>query len=576
MPNTDHDNPKRWLKSLGSVLPSEPNHPTRIALRAYGLALTLSLGPALIPFVTKPLFSRGRKVISIAKFFDVLKRELRHDGFAFAITTAVAGGPVLRTLWKKALDAEERDDAAVVTEQNRQRTYCQQSYSRLKALLKTLETASNQMLFLTNALATLVGFLLLRSGRERQQIANRARSRRKVTGLHSFPTLDFTLFLVVRALDAKVQGFIHDRFSTDPRPTDKPGDATLESTSQKALSSPNRISKHARQLSMQVDAFAFWLCSSRIMWCYFYEPYRLPGSYVKWITALANVDDRLFEALRLIRAKKWSYISGSKEHSEMLQGFAKDLGYPASWGDPALLPAYGGAAANEAWKSLGVTTRPGVGGIPCELVHAEFGKSMGLASSCHANAALRGAKGFMQALAIYIPAHFIPVLLTRPGSLLQLSRVLQTTGAALRSSAFLSTFLALYFYTVCFTRTMVLAKLLPFISHQFWDGPYGCLFAGSLACGTSIWVENGRRRGEMALYVLPRALRTCLPQNLSKKSLPFARLAESFAFVASMSVLLQAGSKRPDSLRGLSRWALDFVLNGRESGKGDTTAERGI
>lgn len=55
--------------------------------------------------------------------------------------------------------------------------------------------------------------------------------------------------------------------------------------------------------------------------------------------------------------------------------------------------------------------------------------------------------------------------------------------------------------------------MLPWIPHDFWDGPFGCAFAGSLVCGGSIWIEQGRRRGEMALYVLPRAIRACLPER---------------------------------------------------------------
>lgn len=49
---------------------------------------------------------------------------------------------------------------------------------------------------------------------------------------------------------------------------------------------------------------------------------------------------------------------------------------------------------------------------------------------------------------------------------------------------------------------------------------------GSLLCGSSIWLENGRRRGEMALYVLPRAVRTILPDKLVKSGHRGMRLAE--------------------------------------------------
>lgn len=110
-------------------------------------------------------------------------------------------------------------------------------------------------------------------------------------------------------------------------------------------------------------------------------------------------------------------------------------------------------------------------------------------------------------------AHFLPVILTRPQILIRPHRTIQTLFGAVRSATFLSVFVASYWFAVCFTRSLVLAKYLPFVSHDFWDGPSGCMLAGSLVCGSSIWIENGKRRGEMALYVLPKALRTYLPDS---------------------------------------------------------------
>lgn len=109
-----------------------------------------------------------------------------------------------------------------------------------------------------------------------------------------------------------------------------------------------------------------------------------------------------------------------------------------------------------------------------------------------------------------VQVHFLPVLLTGPGKLLSLPFLQQTILSVLRSSLFLSTFLASVWSFVCFTRTLVIARLFPSISHNFYDGPFGCILAGCLACGGSIWIEKGRRRGEMALYVLPKALRSLL------------------------------------------------------------------
>lgn len=172
--------------------------------------------------------------------------------------------------------------------------------------------------------------------------------------------------------------------------------------------------------------------------------------------------------------------------------------------------------------------------------------------------------------------------MTRPQTLFRPHRFLQTLLAALRSATFLSAFVASYWFAVCFTRSLVLAKYLPFISHNFWDGPLGCMLAGSLLCGSSIWIENGKRRGEMALYVMPKALRACLPDNWVKVGSRRARIVERSAcrlahllisntinrviIIFSISSLLTAAVHRPESLRGLSRWTLSFIMNGPNAG----------
>jgi hypothetical protein len=122
--------------------------------------------------------------------------------------------------------------------------------------------------------------------------------------------------------------------------------------------------------------------------------------------------------------------------------------------------------------------------------------------------------------------------MTRPQTLLRPHRFLQAMIGAFRSATFLSTFVASYYFTVCLTRSLVLAKRLPFISHNFWDGRFGGIFVGSLVCGNSIWIENGKRRGEMALYVMPKALRACLPDTWLKAG-KHGGVAERYALTVS-------------------------------------------
>lgn len=106
--------------------------------------------------------------------------------------------------------------------------------------------------------------------------------------------------------------------------------------------------------------------------------------------------------MRVIRSKEWIY-GHSSAHSHLLTSYAKDCGYPSSWGDPQVLPAFGGADANVAWKALGVLGRRGVGGLPCELVHSRITKRWGFDNSCLTNVGVRFCLGFIEAMALYLP-----------------------------------------------------------------------------------------------------------------------------------------------------------------------------
>jgi len=354
-------------------------------------------------------------------------------------------------------------------------------------------------------------------------------------------SFDLTLFLVVRAADSLVShGLLAFADHSD-------GDHDHKRRTLKARQS-------------MVDSLLFQLSSARIMWCFFYLPHLLPKAYHKWINALARVDDRLTHTLRLIHSRDWLYSTGSTSHRTLLTSYAKDLGYPASWGDPYQIPNHGGKSALNTWKAMDVP-RGGIGGIPCELVHGTV-----TGSSCTANASLRFFHAIPKALLIYLPVHIIPALLrlrTVPSSKELYSLLLPRITGAFRSSAFLSTFLAAFYYAVCMTRTIVpsfIAKMSPSLAqlftNDFIDGPYGCILAGSLACGGSIWIEDSRRRGEMALYVLPRALETIFSQAKGRAG----GILERGLCTLCLAYLLTSAAHTPETLRGLSGWSLGLVL----------------
>ncbi|KAF8587278.1 hypothetical protein K439DRAFT_1338658 [Ramaria rubella] len=314
-----------------------------------------------------------------------------------------------------------------------------------------------------------------------------------------------------------------------------------------------------KRLSTDLDAIVFWLACSRIMWCFFYQPERLPRSYVKWITSLADMDSRLLLALRAIRNGSWQYARPSETHAHLLITMASDLALNPLLGDPNHLPAHGGAEANRAWTALGYQGRRGIGGVPCNIVHC------GIAGdSCTGNALLRGLRAFGQALLIYTPVHVIPALLSNPTQVL--TDPLPIILSLVRSASFLSTFVSSIWFTVCFVRTLFIARIFPQISHNILDGPQGCILAGCLICGASLGIENGRRRGEIALYVLPRAIRACLPDKWVKSGSWSIRGAERLAFVLSLASILTTAVHQPEVLRGLSRWTVAYIMSGTSTG----------
>ncbi|KAG1825935.1 uncharacterized protein BJ212DRAFT_1260134 [Suillus subaureus] len=563
-PDSDHSKISwRNIANPKNLWPDDPSHPAKVAIRTYSLSLSLSLGPVLLP-VALTLVNRSSSLETrLGSFRRVLRREVGLTGFPFAITVAVCGGIALKHFWEAVgvrhvtvdkQDSPEVRRQPVVASTFQRRTTVLSLAAQICSRMSNSTPSGSQKAFLSNILSSTIALFLLQ------------RARPSKAGSHRpFTTFGFTLLFFCRATDAIMQHFLS---------VESARKANLFNTSTNR-SNPNKPSadvpmpakgdskakKWHQSTVAWLDAVVFWACSARIMWCFFYQPHRLPPSYVKWISSLANLDKRLLDALRVMRSKEWVY-GHSSTHSHLLTSYANDRGYPSSWGDPQVLPACGGTDADVVWKALGVPDRGGVGGLPCELLHSGITTRWGLDNSCLTNVGVRFCLAFIEAMALYLPVHFLPLLFTRPSSILQRHRAIPALLAAIRSATFLSTFLSSYFSAVCLTRTLVLAKLFPWIPHDVWDGPHGCVLAGSLTCGWSILIENTRRRGEMALYVLPRAVKASLPAKWIAGNHAGARLAERIVFVLSLASLLTFAVHEPESLRGLSRWTLAFVMKG--------------
>ncbi|PYH78016.1 integral membrane protein [Aspergillus uvarum CBS 121591] len=262
------------------------------------------------------------------------------------------------------------------------------------------------------------------------------------------------------------------------------------------------------------NAGAFAASAAIVMWAWFYMPERLPRSYERWIGEVAKVDARLIEALR--RARRGVLVYGKNTgQAPLLQSMCRDYGWPLNWGDPS-------------------STVP----IPCEMVH------MGCGPSCEKHAVSRFARTFKFACATYIPIQ----LLLRLRKLKSMSSLKHALSTALRSSAFLASFVSMFYYSVCLARTRLGPKIFPrdTITPMMWDSGL-CVGAGCLMCGWSILIESAQRRQEIALFVAPRAAATVMPRFYDKKYL----YRERIAFAISAAVLLTCAQERPEMVRGV-------------------------
>jgi len=289
------------------------------------------------------------------------------------------------------------------------------------------------------------------------------------------------------------------------------------------------------------DPLLFSVSSALVMWAWFYHPDALPPEYNKWITRAAEVDGRLIEALR--RCRSGALVYGQETgQADLLGSMCVDYNLPYVWGDPA-------------------RTIP----FPCELVH------MGVGPSCEKHAISRFLRALPMAGATYVPLTLL--LLFRSPSKLKSSRaLLRALRSAARSSCFLASFIALFYYGVCLARTRIGPRLLLPLPPEYLCLPSPptaqtlasksymrsllaarqridsglCVATGCAMCGLSILWEKSSKRKDFALFVAPKALATLLPRRFEKEW----EVWEEGAFAASVAAVLTAAEEGGGVVRG--------------------------
>ena len=255
------------------ALPTD--HPAKISSRTYGLALLLSLGPALLPFVAKVVslakagkdIDRVRVGKLVAGLGRLLRRELGPFGFAFAVTAAVAGGSLLQNVFEgleKPVDVSLQNGDADLGATG---GGLNSTFKNFKSTLRRYWTSLSdvQQTFLSNALASTVTILLLQwktaPGRPSNIPELPLTFPIDDTPKHNgtSPTLNLTLVLFARALDSVVHGGLQDELLRRLKGKRCGSTEVAEATSRDPVHAKEWFNKCISNL----DSLVFCVCSAR-------------------------------------------------------------------------------------------------------------------------------------------------------------------------------------------------------------------------------------------------------------------------------------------------------------------------
>ena len=463
-------------------------------VRAYSLAFLASVGPRLVGFVR---VLRDRDLTLSAKFellLTILKTATQVRRFPTTAALIVGGAttiPDLLLAFLRLLLQALKTDGTIL---------------RSSAFVRSLR-------FCSTFTSAFLAFSLL--NKDVSWIRKRARSRGATESefsqvdypnQHHLPpptsypryagkTIDFTLFALLRAADVAAI-------------------TAWASTRSRSWHPEHRHPRAVGFLKKIADPWIFATSASIIMWSWFYAPMRLPKAYNQWISRAANLDPRLLRTLRLCRQGDFLYGQDTRQ-APMLKSLCNELGMPDQWGDPS-------------------KTIP----IPCELYHC------GTGPSCEAHAITRLLDSWKFFMSLYLPLQLLTKL-RRPSE----QALINAIKDASRSSSFLASFVAIFYYSVCLARTRLGPKFFSStaVTAQMWDSGL-CVLAGCLTCGWSIILEQASKRQEFAFFVAPRALATLLPRVYDRKYMR----REQVVFALSVTVVLDAvKSRSPGTVRGM-------------------------
>ncbi|GAB1519556.1 hypothetical protein RhiTH_002624 [Rhizoctonia solani] len=280
------------------------------------------------------------------------------------------------------------------------------------------------------------------------------------------------------------------------------------------------------------DVMVFSLCCGQIMYAFLLSPTTIPRSYRVWIQRASKVPTACVRMNHdLTRTGKFNI---------------EDIKELISW--EKTTPAN----KDRLMARLEAATKGHFGPhfAPCEAVHPFF-------DSCKSVPLDRFIAVSSWMVPIYGALHFIPMILFKQSEFMKqpLKMLKRSAYGTARSSAFLGVFVVIYQTYFCFKHNLYLAARLRYIPHnlRFAFISRASWWLGGFLSGLSLLVEDKRRRGELAMYVLPRGLESAWGVMRRRGWVPIVPGGENLLCAMGMGMVMATYQTSPQHLSGMVR-----------------------
>ncbi|KAL3521365.1 hypothetical protein ACH5RR_019514 [Cinchona calisaya] len=272
------------------------------------------------------------------------------------------------------------------------------------------------------------------------------------------------------------------------------------------------------------DSLLFAIACAQVMYAFVMRPESLPKSYQDFIQKTGPVAAPVYKAVR-----------------DCCRGSPVDV---------ASLSSY--LSSTKGTSTLKLEEFPSI--ISCSIIHPDT-------NSCLKHNANALMDTFRKTFPLYFSLTFVPFVVLRQQKFMDspIRTCWHAVTGAVRSTTFLSSFVGIFQAVICLHR-----KVVP-KDHKlvYW-------FAG-LMSGLSVLLEKKSRRGELALYVLPRSGESLWYILVNRHLLPDIKNAEVALFCACMGGIMYYLEHEPDTMAPFLRGLIRRFLASRISNPGPSS-----